>query len=70
MRLKQEDYAFEASLDKIVVAGLNNRLEINRNVDVQLINEFSDVCNACVYIYVCVCECVYMCVHKCSVTRG
>ena len=54
MRLKQEDYAFEASLDKIGVAGLNNRLEINRNVDVQLTNEFSDVCNACVYIYVCV----------------
>lgn len=49
--MRQEDYEFEVSLDKIGVSGLNNRLEINRNVDVQLTNGFL----MCVCVHLCVC---------------
>lgn len=61
MRLKQEDYEFEVSLDKIGVSGLNNRLEINRNDQ-----WFSDV-RVCVHL--CVCEYVHVCAHVCCGQR-
>lgn len=69
MRLKQEDYEFEVSLDKIGVSGLNNRLKINRNVDVQLTNGFLMCVCVYVYIYVCVCEYVHVCAHVCCGQR-